>query len=114
MRRMFLRLTPHVELPRLLMAVIDFVAFVLIAWICCFHWRVVSIIMPRYLQVDSGRISPCSVGRLWFTLMRLRALVKWVSWNFSGAKTDACRLAQRFVESKAICKRLQVSSVLSP
>ena len=46
--------------------------------------------------------------------MRLRALVKWVSWNFSGAKTDACSLARRFVESKPVCNRLQDSSVLFP
>ncbi|PVH96959.1 hypothetical protein DM02DRAFT_100858 [Periconia macrospinosa] len=88
-----MRLAPHVELPRLLNAFTVFIAFRLTSSMCGFHVSLASIVSPRYLQLDFGLISPQMVWIGWFMSIFLRVLVKCVSWNLSGAKTDACVFA---------------------
>ena len=92
-RRISIRLAPQLNFLRQLSALIVFVALRLTFSVCCFHCSLASIVNPSYLHVTSGRISPHSVWIGVSVLMRLRDLVKWVSWNLFGAKTDACVLA---------------------
>jgi hypothetical protein len=93
--RMSCSRTPQVELPKLLSVCTVRVAFCLIVSTCSLHFSLVSRVKPRYLHVGVGFISPQSVWMDASTLMRLRDLVKWVSWNLSGAKTEACVVAHR-------------------
>src|ERR1700759_2225033 len=110
---MSLYLAPHVELPRLASAAVVLVAFRLIASICALHLRLASITMPRYLHVVSGVIWAVLVWIDCDTSKRFD-LVKCVSWNFSGAKTDACFVAHCPAVSSASDNWLQVSTVVLP
>ena len=60
-RRRSRRLAPQLDPPRLLRALIVFVAFRLISSVCSFQCSFTSIVSPRYLHVAAGRISPHSV-----------------------------------------------------
>lgn len=85
-----LRFKPHTELPRLLIAEIVLVVLRRPSSICGFRRNVVSIIRPRYLHAGLADASPHTVPKGFSVLIFVRALVKCVSWNFSGAKADAC------------------------
>ena len=47
----------------------------------------------RYLHVGLAGISPYAVDSGCWVSMRMRARVKWVSWNLLGEKTEAWVLA---------------------
>ena len=113
-RRISIRLAPQLGPPRQLSALIVFIALRLTSSVCCFHCSLASMVNPRYLHVTSGRISPHSVWIGVCVLMRLRDLVKWVSWSLFGAKTDACVLAHRCAFSRILPSVSHVCSVVLP
>ncbi|KAF2631869.1 hypothetical protein BU25DRAFT_474904 [Macroventuria anomochaeta] len=92
-RRRLRRLAPQLEPPRQLSALTVFVVFRLICSVCSFQCSFASIVSPRYLHVALGCILAHLVRMEVSVLMRLCDLVKYVSWNLLGAKTDACLLA---------------------
>jgi hypothetical protein len=91
-----------VELPKLLSVCAVRVVFCLIVSTCSFYFSLVSRVSPRYLHVGDGFISPHSVWMGASTSMRLRDLMKWVSWNLPVAKTDACVVAATHPPSRGL------------
>lgn len=90
------------------------VAFCLTVSTCSLHFSLVSRVRLRYLHVVDGFISPYSVWMGALMLMRLRDLVKCVSWNLLGAKTDACVFAHRCAFLSTVLSTSHVRSVVFP
>ncbi|KAH8702780.1 hypothetical protein GQ44DRAFT_717310 [Phaeosphaeriaceae sp. PMI808] len=112
--RMSVNVMPQVEPPRQLSALTVFVAFRLTSSRCSLHCSFVSMVSPRYLHVVLGFTSLQSVSIGLLVSMRVRDLVKWVSWNLSGAKMEAWVLAQRCASLRMRLSVLHVSSVVLP